>query len=110
MRPVENGISDSVRHNLGVLHKLLKVSLVAGDIALVNTHLAHQAPLIVIAAEPALGDVRELSVVINFLYRKMTMEIENRHILRVVFVQRYGCLIFQDKVLIHKILHSSNSP
>ena len=103
--PVIDRVADGVGHDFGVLHELLEVALVPRDIALVNAHFAHEPPLVMISAQPALGYRGKLLVVIYLLYAEVTVVIEDRHIPRVFLEQYLRGIIFQDEVLIHKLFH-----
>ena len=101
--PVVHRVADGVRHHLCPGPELGAVVGAAGDQLLVDAEGAHHPPLVVVAAEPHLGEVGEAVVVGDLLGRKMAVIVEDRHCARVVEVQAPGSVVAQQKVFAQEV-------
>ena len=110
MRPMIQRVSDKTRHAAGKCAELLIVRRIAGDILLVDAAGAHCAPLVVIAAEPQLGYVREAAVFRDLARRDMTVIINYRQPLRIGVVELSRRLGIEQKFFSHKAFHFICSP
>ena len=81
MAPVVHGVADAPGQRLGKFLELLPIRCVAGDVVFVHTIGAHDAPLIVVTAQPEPGDILELHILINCLGIQMAMVIHDGHFL-----------------------------
>ena len=86
MAPVVKGIANQLRHGLSPGLEFLTVSAVAGYIFFINTVGAHLTPLIMVAAQPYLGDVFELAVLVNLLGINVAVVVYDGHVLRILMV------------------------
>ena len=91
------------RHDLGPGLELLEVIGVAGDKALLHAGRPHDPPLVVVAAEPDLGDVLELPVLRDVLGRQVAVVVEDRHLAGVLVVQPLRGLAAQQEILSHEL-------
>ena len=106
MAPVVQRIADQLGHGLGPGLEFLPVGGVGvGDILLFHTVGADLTPLIMVAAQPYLGDVVKLPVLVDLLGVDMAVVIHDRHLLRIVVVQLFRHVRVQHKILVHKWLH-----
>ena len=78
MAPVEQGVADSLAQALSPFAELLVIGSVTGDVLFVHTARTHETPLVVIAAQPYLSDVVELTILSNLLGIDMAMVVQNR--------------------------------
>ena len=90
---------------MGKLQELFIVRCAAGDVIFFNTVGAHNAPLVVVAAQPQLGDVGETPILPNILGIDVAVIVADGHFCCVVMIQPLGGLVGQQEVLIHKFLH-----
>ena len=88
--------------------KLLASRGVASDKTLVDAVGAHQAPLVVVAAQPNLGDVLETLVLPDLLGRNVAVVVDDGHALGKVVEQLLAGLGAQQEILIvHKVFHQT---
>ena len=85
--PLKDGVAHATTQGLGPLLELLASGGIAGDEALVDAVGAHQAPLVVVAAQPDLGDVLEALVVPDLLGRDVAVVVDDGHALGKVVEQ-----------------------
>ena len=100
MRPVEKRILDEALHRFGELDELVVPGGVARDILLLDAIRAHLAPLVVVAAQPNLRDIRPALVLGNLARRQMAVVVDDRHILGVAMVKLAGRLGGQEEVVV----------
>ena len=93
--------------HFGKLLELLPVGSVASDVLFLHTVGAHNAPLVVVAAQPDLGDVVKAAVFVNFLGIDMAVVVQNGHLGCVLMIQSLRRVVGQQEVLIHKLLHGN---
>ena len=106
--PLKDGVAHATAQSLGPLLELLAGGGVAGNEALVNAVGAHQAPLVVVAAQPNLGDVLETLVIPDFLGRNVAVIVDDGHALGKVVEQLLAGLGAQQEILIvHKVFHQT---
>ena len=102
MGPFVDRVADEIRHAFGVFLELFAVGGIAGDVFLVDPHLAHQTPLVMVAIairpNPAFGDVLEFVIVGDLLRDQMAMEVEDRHLGRMLVVKLLGERAIQEEV------------
>ena len=67
-----------MRHSLGPTLEFLSRSAVTGDKTLVDAVGAHRAPLVVIAAEPEFGEIRELVITRDQVGWQVAVVVVNR--------------------------------
>ena len=92
MAPVEQGVADSLAQALSPFAELLVIGSVTGDVLFVHTAGTHETPLVVIAAQPYLSDVVELTILSNLLGIDMAMVVQNRCFFCVVVEQLFSGL------------------
>ena len=106
MRPMVNRIAQKAGHSLG---KLVEFFLVGSFGARAEFFLdavgAHCAPLVVVAAEPNLGDIVPLLVVQNFVGRKVAVEIDNGGALGKLIEKGAGGFGFKKEIVVNKFFH-----
>lgn len=107
--PVEERIADSFAEALSPFTEFVVIGGIAGYVLLVNTAGAHEAPLVVIAAQPYLSDVVELTVLCDLLGVDVAVVVKNRFFLCVVVEQLFGCLCLEQEVFVHKCFHLNSS-
>ena len=110
MAPVEQRIADGLAQAFCPFAELLVVGGIAGDIFLLHAEGTHQAPLVMVAAQPYLGDVVEMPVLRDFPGVDMAMVIQYRCVLRVIMEQLLGRLGFQQEIFVHKFVHVLSPP
>ena len=106
--PLKDGVANAATQGLGPLLELLASRGVASDKTLVDAVGAHQAPLVVVAAQPNLGDVLETLVLPNLLGRNVAVIVDDGHALGKVVEQLLTGLGAQQEILIvHKVFHQT---
>ena len=105
MAPVIEGISDGKAQGLRPFLELLPIVGVPGDEALVHAGRAHQAPFVVIAAQPDLGDVLKAPILPDLLRVQVAVKIDDLLGRCIVAVQMLCRLGGEQKVFVHKCLH-----
>ncbi len=105
MGPVIEGVADEVRYGLAPLLELFRGGGVAGDVLFRHTAGAHGPPLVVVAAQPDLGDGVVALVLIDLHGVDVAVVVDNGHLLRVVVVEGAGGLGPQQEVFVHKRFH-----
>ena len=104
--PLEDRVADAAGQGLCPLLELLTGRSIAGDIALIHAVGTHEAPLVVVAAEPDLRDGREGLVLPDFLRGDVAVIVENRHVLCIVMEELLARGGGEQEVLVvHKVLH-----
>ncbi len=103
--PVMQGIADRFSQNLSVFLKLFPVRGIAGNIFLRHSRRPHQTPLIVIAAQPHLGDIFVPDILPDFLRAQMAVVINDRHPLRRFVVKLFRRFRVQQKIFVQEHLH-----
>ena len=88
------------------LVKLFPVRGVTGDVLLRHTRGAHQAPLIVVSAQPYLGNVFITDVLPDLPGVQMAVIVNNRLFLRRFMIQLLRRFRIQQKLLVQKRFHS----
>ena len=110
MRPGIERIANKIGHRVDKLPIFLVIVVGTGDGVLLVSPCAESAPLIMVAipvagAQPRLGEVAELLVLVYFLRGEMTVIVDYGHILGVFVIQFSRRLCLQQKIFIHKIFH-----
>ena len=105
MAPVVNGVAHGSLQRGCPSPELLLIRCIAGDEALRHTTGPHQAPFVVVALQPQLGEVGKGAVFCDFLGADVAMIIHDGLLLRHTVVQLTGRLGIQQKLLVHKMLH-----
>ena len=105
MAPMIHGVADQFRHDLRKGTELFAAIGRAGHHVFAYAVGSHQAPLIMIAAQPNLRNIIKFAVFCNVLRADMTMIVNDRHFLSHFMIQLLRCLRSQQKVLIHKRSH-----
>ena len=82
--------------------ELFPVGAVAGDVSFVHAVPADHPPLVVVAAQPHLGDVVEAFVFSDLPGVDVTVVVHNGHGLGVLVVQGFGGFAGEQEVLVHK--------
>ncbi len=108
--PLKDGVAHATPEGLGPLLELLARIGVTGDIALLNAVGAHEAPLVVVAAEPDLGDGLKALVLPDLLRGDVAVVVDDRHVLGKVVEESLARGRAQQKVLVvHELLHARAS-
>ncbi|MNJ55912.1 hypothetical protein D3C77_514310 [compost metagenome] len=84
MSPTEQRIADRFRHCSCPGQKFVIVGGISGDVGFRHTVCTHQAPFVVIPVQPRFGNILKISILVDFLWIKMAMIVDNRHIVGVV--------------------------
>ena len=101
--PVVQRVADGLSKHLGPLHELLLVAgLVAGDVLLRDARGAHQAPLVVVAAQPHLGDVVVAAVLPDLPGVDVAVVVDDGAVRRRLVKQLFGRFGVQQEILIQK--------
>ena len=87
MTPVVHGIPNRLGQRFGKLLKLFAVGRIAGDIIFIHAVGAHDAPLVVVTAQPNLSDVLETDILVDLLGIQMAVVVVDGHFCSVVMVQ-----------------------
>ena len=103
--PVVHRVAQRVRHRLGELPELLARRGVAGDEALVDAVRAHDAPLVVVGAEPDLGDVLPAFVLRDLRGREVAVVVDDRERLGVAVVKLARAIVREEEVVVDEFLH-----
>ena len=103
-------ISDPLADDLGPFDKLLIVAgFLAGNVLFRHAGTAHQTPLVVVAAQPYLGDVFIPQIFINFAGTDVAMVVDNGAFGSHVVIERAGGRGGEQEVLVHECLHVKRS-
>ena len=106
--PLKDGVAHATAQGLGPLLELLASRGIAGNEALVNAVCTHQAPLVVVTAQPNLGDVLKTLVVPDLLGRNVAVVVDDRHTLGKVVEQLLAGFGAQQEILIiHEVFHQT---
>ena len=105
MAPVVHRVAEHPRHGLRELLEFLPVGGVAGAEALVHAVGAHGAPLVVVGAEPRLGDVVPFFVLPDFPGVEMAVKVYQRKLLRIAVVKLAREIVFEEKIVVNKFFH-----
>ena len=108
MAPVVEWVSRRQGQGFGPGLKLFPVGRLAGDRSLVHAEAAHQPPLVVVAAKPELRDVVKVPVLIDLSGVQVAMIVDDRQRGCKLVIQMLCCVIGQQKLTVHKLLHGSN--
>ena len=98
VRPVVEGIAEEFGDGVAPSEELGVVVGVAGDEAFGDAHGAHGAPLVVVAAEPGLGDVGEGAVLGDLLGGEVAVVVDDRAGLGILMVERAGLRRIEEEV------------
>ena len=110
MAPMIERIADGAGEHLGVFLEFFAVGRVAGDVFFLHASRAHQAPFVVVAAQPRLRQVLKAAVFIDFLRAQMAVVVDDGHLRCVIEEQLARRRRFEQKVFIHKSSHGSSPP
>ena len=105
-----DGVADELGHDLGKGVELLAAGGGAGDLLLGDAAGTHDAPLVVVAAQPGVGDVVHADIIKDLLGIQMAVVVEDGHFLGVLVVEPAGRLSVEEKILRNKALHSACPP
>ena len=106
--PLKDGVAHATAQGLGPLLELLASRGIAGNEALVDAVGTHQAPLVVVTAQPNLGDVLKTLVVPDLLGRNVAVVVDDGHALGKVVEQLLAGLGAQQEILIvHEVFHQT---
>ena len=106
MAPVVDGVADGLAQHLGKLQELIMVGgLLAGDVFLRHAGGAHEAPLVMIAAQPDLGNVVITDVFPDFLRVQMAVVVDDGAGFGRFVIEHAGGFRVQEEVLIQKGFH-----
>ena len=106
--PLKDGVAHATAQGLGPLLELLASRCIAGNEALVDAVGTHQAPLVVVAAQPNLGDVFKTLVVPDLLGRNVAVVVNDGHTLGKVVEQLLAGFGAQQEILIvHEVFHQT---
>ena len=103
--PVVQGIPDGLPKYFRVFFEFLPVAGVAGDVFLRHAGAAHQTPLVVVPAQPNLGNVFIPDVLINLPGAQVAVIVDNRLLLRRLVIKNLRRLGVQKKIPIQKLFH-----
>jgi len=104
--PVVERVAKRPGHGGGPGLELVRIARVPGDQALGDAVGPHGAPLVVIAAQPDVGEVLESPVRGNLGRREVTVVIEDRHPLGEFMVQGFRRRAVQQEILGQERLHN----
>ncbi len=102
VRPVVEGVAHGVGQCLRPFQEFLVGRHLARDEGLVHAVGPHRPPLVVVAAQPDLGQVGELVVLGDEPRVQVAVIIDNRLLLGVFMIERAGRLALQKEVIIQK--------
>ena len=98
--PVEERVLEQALHRGGERVELLLPGRVARHVLLVHAVRAHLAPLVVVAAQPHLGDVLPTLVARDLRRRQVAVVVDDRHLLRIAVVELLGRLRGQQEIVV----------
>ncbi len=110
VRPVIQRVADGGRGNSSPRDELVLVRGIPGNEVLRETARSHRPPLVVVPAEPCLGEAAELPVLRYLQGRKVAVEIDDRQMRSVVMVEPACCLRGEQEVLVHETCHQCDPP
>ena len=90
MAPVKQRVADGLAQTLGPFAELFVVGGIAGDIFLLHAAGTHKAPFVVVAAQPHLRDIVELSILGNLSGIDVAVVVQHGSTLCVVVEQLSG--------------------
>ena len=105
VRPVVQGVADGLADHLGPLAEFLVVAGVAGDVLLLHAGAAHQTPLVVVAAQPHLGNVLIAQVVPDLLGADVAVVVDDRALGGILMIEHAGSFRVEQEILVHELLH-----
>ena len=105
--PVVQRIADKLFQGLCSFLEFFPVGGVAGDVLFFHTVTAHDAPLVVVAAQPDLSDVLKPAILPDLLGIDVAVVVQDRHLGRVIMIQNLRGVVGQQEVLIHKLLRGN---
>ena len=106
--PVVQRVADQTRQDGGERAEFLTRVGISGDELLRDAVPAHLAPLVVVAAEPYLGDVVEPAVLGDLLRVDVAVVVDDGHLRRNIVVEMAGGRSRQQKICIHKRCHKDS--
>ena len=109
MAPMVQRVSNGHLQSLRPLLEFLPVRGIPGDAGLVHAVGAHQPPLVVVTAQPHLGDVFKVPVLGDLLGVQVTVIVQNRHFLRHT-IEPLGGGSGQQKNVVEKRFHLQQPP
>ena len=74
--PMIQLVADQLRHGLSPLLEFLTVGSISGDVFLINAVRTHLTPFVMVAAQPYLGDVLELTILSDFSWIDMAVIVQ----------------------------------
>jgi len=108
MNPMVHRVAERLGDNRGPLFEFLPIRSVTGDVFLVDSGGAHEAPLVMITVEPDLREILEPLIPRHLLGREVTVVVDNRKVASVLAVEVSGGFGLQKKVIGDKqIAHRS---
>ena len=90
------------------LEFLTRRGLLARDIFFLHTIGTDHAPLIVVAAEPYLGNIPEAVIFCDLPWTDMAMIVDDRHLCCMLMIEFLRGFRLQQEILIHKLFHHCN--
>ena len=110
MAPVVQRVPDPPLQCLRPFLEFLPVRGVPCDILLLHAVRAHEAPFIVVSAQPYLSDVVKFPVLRDLLRVDVAVVIKDRSFFRIVVEQLFCSVRAEQEIFVHKLFHDDRSP
>ena len=105
MGPMIQGVADEIGNGLGPFLEFLGGRSLTGDVIFGNAAGTHGAPLVVVTAQPDLGNGIIMLVLIDFHGVDVAVVIDDGHFLGVGVVEYFCRFGLQQKVPVHERFH-----
>ena len=107
MGPVIKRIAHRIRKRSGPFLKFLPIGFVTGNIGLFDAVGPHCTPLVMVAAEPRLGNVPETAILRDHLRHEVAMVIDDRHPGSMFVIQLPRRIVLQHEILSDELAHDA---
>ena len=107
--PMVERVAHQGRHRPGPGQEGAVVRLVAGDVLFGHAVGPHGAPLVVVAAQPGVGEGLEAGVARHLRRGQVAVVVDDRHVGRVLVEQPARAFVRQQEVGVHEWLHKRHS-
>ena len=105
MAPVVHRIAEHIGHCLGELLEFFAVGRLARAVFFLHAVAAHETPLVVVAAEPDLGDVFPVFVFGNLLRVEVAVEVDKGKLFGEFVVELARKFVIQKKIVRNEFFH-----
>ena len=105
MSPVIQRVADCLTDTFSPFQEFLFIGSVSCNELLIYTAGTHEAPFVMIAAKPYLGNIVEFAVICYFCRIDVAVIVKNRCFFSIVVKKAACSFCLKQEILIHKIFH-----